>query len=172
MLTSSSENHPVDLMDIPTQGRDVALAVHRVITAREGLNAEWRKSLCIGAGEMVTLGHLWNNGAMPMQSIAEIVGVSAPTMTAIADRLEARGWVARTHDPTARRRVLHNATNESITAFKPCVEPLVQELAGAAQRYSADQVDIILKFLGDVRDVMRELRMPGTDGAGLTPNGA
>jgi DNA-binding MarR family transcriptional regulator len=153
MPTSSSDHHPLDLVEIPPRGRDVALAVHRVITAREGLNAEWRKLLCIGAGEMVTLGHLWNHGAMPMQTIAEVVGVSAPTMTAIADRLEARGWVTRSHDQVDRRRVLLSASEESMAAFKPCVEPLVHGIAHAAQQYSSEQVDTILGFLEDLRSV-------------------
>ena len=166
MDTQTSEHHPLDLVNLSPRGREVALAVHRVITAREALNAEWRKSLCIGAGEMVTLGHLWTEGPASMQAVAEVVGVSAPTMTAIADRLAARGWVERSTDQIDRRRVYLTASAASMAAFQPCVEPLVNGLAKAAERYSPDEVTTILSFLEDVREVEQGCMIDMREGDG------
>jgi DNA-binding MarR family transcriptional regulator len=52
-----------------------------------------------------------NHRSSPSQ-MCEILGRSSGGMTLTLDRLEAAGWVGRTHDPRDRRRVLVTLTPE------------------------------------------------------------
>jgi DNA-binding MarR family transcriptional regulator len=51
-------------------------------------------------------------------ALAEQTGVPATTMTSRLDRLEARGFVARAHDPADRRRLLVQLTDVGNAAWE------------------------------------------------------
>jgi DNA-binding MarR family transcriptional regulator len=52
---------------------------------------------------LVVLRYLYDNGPTPMRGIADLVGTDPSTVTYTVDKLEQRGLLARTADPSDRR---------------------------------------------------------------------
>src|SRR5690349_13634301 len=63
-------------------------------------------ALGINRSDHRTLDVLEQEGPLPAGRLAKAVGLSTAAMTAVIDRLEARGFVRRTRDAADRRRVV------------------------------------------------------------------
>lgn len=57
------------------------------------------------------------DAAMRMADLAQTLGVAKSAVTKIVDRLEERGWLARTRDPADRRSVRATLTSDGATVF-------------------------------------------------------
>ena len=60
---------------------------------------------------------VFHGGAKPMKAIAEVLGVTARSVTDMADALVADGYLARTPDPADRRVVLLELTDTGMAAL-------------------------------------------------------
>jgi DNA-binding MarR family transcriptional regulator len=57
----------------------------------------------ISEQHLVVLRHLYDHGPTPMRGIADLVGTDPSTVTHTVDRLEQRGLIGRSPDPSDRR---------------------------------------------------------------------
>jgi len=57
----------------------------------------------ISEQHLVVLRHLYDRGPTPMRGIADLVGTDPSTVTHTVDRLEQRGLIGRSADPSDRR---------------------------------------------------------------------
>jgi DNA-binding MarR family transcriptional regulator len=75
---------------------DATIAFHESVAARLGLHITDHKAL----------GALFRSGPLPAGRLAEMMGLTTGSVTAMVDRLERAGYVRRERDPGDRRRVI------------------------------------------------------------------
>jgi DNA-binding MarR family transcriptional regulator len=87
-------------------------------------------------------------GPLTAGQLAELTGLTTGAITAVVDRLERAGYVARERDPHDRRRVIVRPLPEGERRAAPLFEPMGQAWAELYARYSAQELAVILDFAG------------------------
>lgn len=109
----------------------------------------------LGPAERRCLSVTWSR-PQPAGAIATATGLTRAAVTALIDRLEARGLVRREADPTDRRRVLVAQTE----AARALVADTYQRLADAGARliegYSDAELETVARFIADARRIQEE----------------
>jgi DNA-binding MarR family transcriptional regulator len=82
----------------------------RFAAASETLIAQLRARMGLSSNEMNVLLLLHDGGACTMTELSNRVRLTRPALTALVDRLEADGWIARGRDEGDRRRVIVEQT--------------------------------------------------------------
>lgn len=136
---------PVDTPTPPQTG-DVAtvlIALQFLESQVTAVNDHLAKRIGIGATDFQALVHLSVQGDTPPKKVAEALGLSSGAMTALADRLETAGLVARMQHPTDRRSFVLTLTPEGSTAVNDAgavYGQAVQEALPASRRPVAEAV--------------------------------
>lgn len=78
------------------------LLMRAVSQSRSELHATLAEH-AISEQHLLVLRHLYDNGPTPMRGIADLVGTDPSTVTHTVDRLEQRGLISRSADPSDRR---------------------------------------------------------------------
>lgn len=109
----------------------------------------------LGPAERRCLSVTWA-APQPAGAIATATGLTPAAVTALIDRLEARGLVRRQPDPSDRRRVLVAQTEAS----QALVAGTYLKLAAAGHRllesYSDAELATVARFLADARRIQEE----------------
>lgn len=115
------------------------------------------EKLGLGASEWKTLGLLERHGAMTAGALSEQSRLAPASVTGIIDRLERGGWVHRTRDPADGRRVLVEL-DQATTADHMGVffVGLMQRLAELYERYSDDELELLLDFMMEIAQRQKE----------------
>ncbi|HXP19487.1 MAG TPA: hypothetical protein VN840_07560 [Streptosporangiaceae bacterium] len=92
------------------------------------------------------------------------------------DRLEEAGYVSRERDPADRRRVvIRLVTERAISDIATVFQPMVAAWQQMAERYTDDELRLIVQFYGQMAEVIRQhitvLRAAGGATAGTTGSG-
>ncbi len=106
-------------------------------------------------------------GASPGQ-LADRLGLTTGSVTALVDRLERAGFVTRAPDPNDRRRSVVRPTEEGARRAWQLYGPLAEEGEGVLAGYTADQLRLVIGFLTRSRDVQHrhvDRVRRGTDGS-------
>lgn len=102
-------------------------------------------------GEARTLSQAARAGSVRQSVLAEKMGVEAMTLSGYIDRLEARGLVARTPDPTDRRAKLVHVTDAA--------HAVLDEIARISAGLRADlAVDLTPAQLDELRGDLKQIR--------------
>lgn len=89
--------------------------------------------------------------------LREQIGLSSAGTTYVVDRLESAGFVRRRQDdPTDRRAVRVQPTDEGIATVAAFFGPLSKRIEVTTREFDDDELRTIARFLGLVADVMRE----------------
>ncbi len=128
------------------------------------LRAEIDRRTCaaglgITPGESRTLAHAARAGTVRQNVLAERMGVEPMTLSGFLDRLEARGLVKRTPDPTDRRAKLVHLT--------PAADPVLAEakkIGSSVRRHLATSMSAEEWAL--LQDLLKRIRctLSGRDG--------
>jgi len=94
------------------------------------------------------LGVLVRRGPLCAGEIARHTGLATASVTNLLDRLEAKGFARRVHDPVDRRRILVEAVAEKLEGAGPLFASTRRSLARLFDRYSEDELAVIADFLG------------------------
>jgi DNA-binding MarR family transcriptional regulator len=87
------------------------------------------------------------HGSMSAGDLAEASRLTTGAITAVIDRLERAGYARRVPDPADRRRVLVELTPKAYSvASELMVEPMRQLYTPMAERYSDEQLRLIMEF--------------------------
>ena len=87
------------------------------------------------------------HGSMSAGDLAEASRLTTGAITAVIDRLDRAGLARRVPDPADRRRVLVEPTEKAFAlAMELMVEPMRALYVPMAERYSEDQLRLILDF--------------------------
>ncbi|MGW6570015.1 MarR family transcriptional regulator [Streptomyces sp. NPDC054975] len=116
--------------------------------ARNGLHAtDVRALICLldaeRAGTDTTPGRL---GAQ--------LGLNSAGTTAVVDRLERLGHLARTRDDRDRRRVLLRVEESAKELGRAAFGPLIDGTVDLLREFDAGEVDAVRRFLTGVREIM------------------
>ena len=82
-----------------------------------------------------------------MGEIADLWGVSSPTMSKMVSLLVDRGWLGRKEDPADRRRKLLSFTAEGWEAHDRAYEAVQESVAGSLDVLDDDQRARIIEAL-------------------------
>jgi DNA-binding MarR family transcriptional regulator len=128
----------------------------------------------LNATDLNCLNILSFSGEMTAGDLARETGLSTASITGVADRLEQAGYVRRERDPKDRRRVVIRLVLESaLRDVAPVFLPLVQAWQGVVDRYTDDELRLIVDFYDLMEQVIRDhlvrLRGPAQPGAGGEP---
>ena len=94
-------------------------------------------------------------GPITAGRLAELTGLSTGAITGVLDRLERAGFVARDQDPSDRRRVVVRCTPERAPDLGPLFMPLRDGMIAFCQRYTDEELRLILGFMQSSEAVMR-----------------
>ncbi|MBV9607790.1 MAG: MarR family transcriptional regulator [Solirubrobacterales bacterium] len=94
------------------------------------------------------------HGSMSAGDLAEASRLTTGAITAVVDRLERAGLAGRVPDPKDRRRVLVELTPKAYAvATELMVEPMRRLYTPMAERYSDEQLRLIIEFTREGREL-------------------
>jgi len=94
------------------------------------------------------------HGSMSAGDLAEASRLSTGAITAVVDRLDRAGLAQRVPDPADRRRVLVELTPKAYArATELMVEPMRRLYQPMAERYSDEQLRLIIEFTREGREL-------------------
>jgi DNA-binding MarR family transcriptional regulator len=102
----------------------------------------------LGPAERLALSLLWH-GPQTSSAIARHTRLTPAAVTALVDRLEARGFVRRQPDPRDRRKVLVEAAAETARVTAEAYTPLQKAGEKNLSRYTEDQLRLVAELLND-----------------------
>ena len=88
-------------------------------------------------------------GPQTARAIATETGLTPASITALLDRLEARGLLSRKPDPNDRRKVMVWATRETQVMAEDAYGPIYREGVALLEGYSAAEREVVLRFVTD-----------------------
>ncbi|MBN9272940.1 MAG: winged helix-turn-helix transcriptional regulator, partial [Mesorhizobium sp.] len=109
----------------------------------------------LGSGERRCLGLLLH-GPQTAGALATVSGLTPAAVTALMDRLEARGFVTRRRDPDDRRKVIVEATEEVRRLADIYYGPIQRQGRQMLEAFSDAELGTILEFLTSAADLQRE----------------
>ena len=128
----------------------------------------------LNATDLNCLNILSVSGELTAGDLARETGLTTASITGVADRLEEAGYVRRERDPKDRRRVVIRLVLESaLRDVAPVFLPLIQAWQGVVDRYTDDELRLIVDFYGLMEQVIRDhlvrLRGPAAPGSAAGP---
>lgn len=85
--------------------------------------------------------------------LASALGLTSGSVTALLDRLEKRGYLGRSADPSDRRRVMVRPSAELVKRAAEIYGPLATEGNRRAARYSVSELKLLIDFLRSSREL-------------------
>jgi DNA-binding MarR family transcriptional regulator len=111
----------------------------------------------INATDLNCLNILSFSGQMTAGQLAKATGLTTASITGVIDRLEQAGYVRRERDTSDRRRVvIHLVAGRAISDIASVFRPMVQAWQQMAERYTDDELRLIVEFYGQMEDVLRQ----------------
>ena len=141
MATPERERRRDLLARLETAGRASSAATvmfHSTLAAIRGLSATEEKAIDL----------LQRDGPLSAGELAKRAGLAPASVTALIDRLEAKGYARRVPHPSDRRSVLVEIDDERVlAALGPLFADWFASLDELFAGYSDDQLEVILDFL-------------------------
>lgn len=139
--------YPEGLAGLHSQLSMAVIAFHEAVARRLGMTAAERK--CLGL-----LGEL---GSATPGLLASQTGLSTGAITGIVDRLEKAGYVARQPNPADRRSFIVQPlrADEHLQEVAAMFGPLSQAMTELQSGYSADQLQLIQRYLAQTTEVLK-----------------
>jgi DNA-binding MarR family transcriptional regulator len=140
------------LVDVLRRTSAQSVLVSQTVAAKLGLHST----------DMECLDILQIRGSASAGEIAELTGLTTGAVTALLDRLEKAGYIARRADPSDRRRVLVVPKAVRIAHIGKLFAPLEKHSEALLGNYSVAQLRTIIEFLeesGEIAsDFVKDLR--------------
>jgi DNA-binding MarR family transcriptional regulator len=96
------------------------------------------------------------HGPMTAGRLAELTGLTTGAITGVVDRLERAGYARRERDPNDRRRVIVQPIHERRADAAPIFGPMAAATAVLLDRYSDDELVLLLDFLERANTMTQE----------------
>ena len=107
--------------------------------------------------DLETLDLLYRRGPLSAGEIATATGLRTASVTALIDRLEARGLARRVRDPRDRRKVrVEIDRDRADREVAPLYAPQAARMAELLGRYTDDQLALIRDYLRAGYELMRD----------------
>jgi DNA-binding MarR family transcriptional regulator len=119
-------------------------AYQRAVDAFDETAAEL---LGVNRTDMRCLDILLERGEATPGQLAEAVGLTSGSVTAMLDRLERGGLVQRTPDASDRRRLVVRPTTKSLEECARLYTPIAEEGARRLARYTLAELELLIEFV-------------------------
>jgi DNA-binding MarR family transcriptional regulator len=126
---------------------DITWATRRLDIAMSRLMVAFSRAVGISVPEMLTLEHLDVDGSLGPSELARRLQMTTGAVTALVDRLEASGHVARAPHPSDRRRVVLTRTQKADEDITEEVAPMVMEILELAESMDDAERRTVGRFL-------------------------
>jgi DNA-binding MarR family transcriptional regulator len=109
--------------------------------------------LGVNRTDMRCLDVLLEQGQVTPGYLADALGLTSGSVTAMLDRLEKLGYVERKPDAADRRRIEVRPTSRSLAAARKLWGPLVEERGRVLARYSKAELELLIDVLQRIQAV-------------------
>jgi DNA-binding MarR family transcriptional regulator len=134
-----------------------ALAVRRTGALMNLMGQAAAERVGINATDLNCLNILSFSGPLTAGELARATGLTTASITGVVDRLEAAGFVRRERDSADRRRVVVTVVMEKALAEVATIfAPMVADWQQLANRYTDDELRLIVEFYGQMEQVIRK----------------
>ena len=116
---------------------------------------DW-SSLSLSRAQLRILVFLHQDGPASVGQLANLLGVTLPSVTATVDRLVQAGYVIRADDPTDRRRVINQLTVEGTALIRRLHEGKRTRLIGALEQLSAEEIELFSQILAHLETILSQ----------------
>ncbi|TMS00475.1 MarR family winged helix-turn-helix transcriptional regulator [Nonomuraea basaltis] len=135
---------------------ELAVAGRKSSNAAVMYHSAMGERLGLGMTEEKTLDLLQRLGPLTAGELSQHTGLAPATVSGVIDRLEGKWLVRRVRDTKDRRRVRVEINYERLAGFGELFEPFVAALAQLYERYTDEQLEVILDFLTRSTALQRE----------------
>ena len=143
------------------QGRRVLEALRLYQAAESAMRRRTRQAMSMGENEVLVLRFLTRAAAQDRTvtptDIARYLGISTASTTALIDRLEQSGHVARSRHPTDRRSVIVSATVQADDEVRGTLGAMDHRMMAAARGLTATESATIITFLERMQSAADEV---------------
>jgi DNA-binding MarR family transcriptional regulator len=135
----------------------------------DGLSQAVADRVGLSTTDLLAIDLISRNGRVTAGQIADRLHMTSGAITGVIDRLERAGLAQRVPDRADRRRVLVVPTAKE-SEIRALYEPLVTALWTAAASYSEDELALLERFIGQVRQAVAETTQGIRSGEARYPN--
>jgi DNA-binding MarR family transcriptional regulator len=128
---------------------EITWATRRLDIAMSRLMVAFSRAVGISVPEMLALEHLDADGSLGPSELARRLQMTTGAVTALVDRLEKSGHVARERHPSDRRRVLVKRLPKADEDLTEEVSPMALEIHQLAESFGDDERQVIGRFLDE-----------------------
>lgn len=132
-----------------------AVALQTLFTLATETEREIARGMGINPTDFRALSALEFAGPLTVGRLADELGATAATTTAIVNRLESRGYVVRHRGTDDRRQVLVSATPASAEGIMALMRPLMTATDQHLQALPAAEQKAVTDFLDAAQQLMR-----------------
>jgi DNA-binding MarR family transcriptional regulator len=136
----------------PTSAEGIRASLNRKALASARQRSALGRLLGLGEGEVLAIQHLARAGRMTPSRLGTALGLSSGGATALVQRLERGGAVAREPHPHDRRSVLLRLTPAFEERAADALAPLVAEIDALTARLSDAERSVVADYLARVAD--------------------
>ncbi|WP_082561648.1 MarR family winged helix-turn-helix transcriptional regulator [Microbacterium sp. Root61] len=146
------------------RARQVLEALRLYQAADSAMRRRTRQAMSMRENEMLVLSFLMRareeGETVTPTDIARYLGISTASTTALIDRLEKSGHLARTRHPTDRRSVLLAATAQADDEMRSALDELDERMLSTASGITESQSRTIVSFLERMRRAVDDVGEP------------
>lgn len=129
---------------------EVAKAARRLDMALAEMHLEVSREMSMTGGELLTLEHLGMEGPLGPTELAQRLHMRTGAVTALLDRLEEQGRIARRPHPSDRRKIVVQITDHGRDEAMALLHPMVDEVIAMVQALPQKERPVIHRFLDDL----------------------
>ena len=126
---------------------NITEATRRLDIGLTSLLAAISRAVGISVPEMIALEQLDGGGSIGPSELARRLQLTTGAVTALADRLEDRGYLERSPHPTDRRRVMLRRTRKADEDLAAEIVPMTMQVLALAERLTDDERQAVGRFL-------------------------
>ncbi|RSM66539.1 MarR family transcriptional regulator [Amycolatopsis sp. WAC 01376] len=119
---------------------------HTAIAEQRGLSAV----------ESKVTDYLARLGPQTPKALSQLSGLAPASITALIDRLEGKGIVARKPHPEDRRKVLIEIDGAAMASAAPLWDHLVKSVRETCENYTDGELEAVVRFLTDAAAITHE----------------
>jgi DNA-binding MarR family transcriptional regulator len=144
--TKAKRNYGLELQELGREMGIHTIMFHTAVAERLGLNITDHKCL----------DHILRTNGATAGELSRFTGLTTGAITGVIDRLERAGFARRQPDPQDRRKVIVVPLPERLAEVGKLFESISRNMSRVMSRYPAQEAEILIDFMQNVRDIMRQ----------------
>jgi DNA-binding MarR family transcriptional regulator len=128
------------------------------------IHLRFSREMSMTGGELLALEHLGMEGPLGPTDLAQRLHMRTGAMTALLDRLEEQGRIARRPHASDRRKVVVHLTEHGRDEVMAGLHTMVDEVIAMAQSLPDEERPVIRRFLDDLAALVGRYAKPPSAG--------